>query len=231
MNKEKLKALAAQGTIAFLTAIPHVALGALAGAAIRLVSMLGLGALLAFLSGMLWRGTELPAWLSASLFLTPIVLAIAGTYVGGVRGFLFALAQQLVDKKLVAYVYAQVKPAAVAALAKAKGGSAEELAAEVQRELVADDEQAENPSSLSERVAQFLTLHSRRVLALTLVTHVARAKTREEAAAEVEKLGLAKLEHIAVGQLEDLFSLKLTLITGAALLICIAPQLVFWFTR
>ena len=231
MNTEKLKALAAQGTIAFVSAVPHVALGALAGAAIGLVSMLGLGALLAFLSGMLWRGTELPTWLSASLFLTPVVLAIAGTYVGGVRGFLAALARQLVEKKLVAYVYAQVKPAAVAALAKAKGGSAEELAAEVQRQLVSSDEAEAKPSTFSERVAQFLTLHSRRVLALTLVTHVARAKTREEAAAEVEKLGLAKLEHIAVGQLEDLFSLKLTLITGGSLLICAAPQIVFWFTR
>jgi hypothetical protein len=231
MNTEKLKALAAQGTIAFVSAIPHIALGALAGAAIGLVSMLALGALLSFLSGLLWRGTELPTWLSASLFLTPIVLAIVGTYVGGVRGFLIALAQQLVEKKLVAYVYAQVKPAAVAALAKAKGSTPIALAEEVQRQLVINDEAVEKPATLSEKVAQFLTLHSRRVLALTLVTHVARAKTREEAAAEVEKLGLAKLEHIAVGQFEDLFSLKLTLLTGAALLICAAPQIAFWFTR
>lgn len=231
MNTEKLKSLAAQGTVAFVSAVPHVALGVLTGAVVGLVLMFGLGAGLAFGSSLLWRETALPSWLSMSLVATPVVLALTGVYVGGVRGFFVSLAGQLAEKKLLAWVYAQVKPAALAALARAKGGDAQAVADEVQRQVTLDAESTPKPESFADRAAQFLTLHSRRVLALTLVAHLARAKSGEEARAEVEKLGLAKLEHIVLGQLEDLFSLQLTLVTGAAFLICLAPQAVFWLSR
>jgi hypothetical protein len=226
MNADKLKALAAQGSLAFLAAVPRLVLGALAGAALGLVILGGVGALLAFGSAVLWRGSTVPAWLTASLFLTPVVLALAGLYVGAVRGFLSALAEQLVQKKLVAYLYAQVKPAALAAMKRANGAEPAQLAEELRTQLASAPE--EKPGSFSDRVAHFITMNSRRVLALSVVAHVARAKSGSEAAAEVEKLGVAKLEDIVVGQLEDLFSLQLTLITGGALLVCLLPQLGWW---
>lgn len=44
-------------------------------------------------------------------------------------------------------------------------------------------------------------------------------------------MGLAKLEAIVIGSLEDLFSFKLTLIAGGALVVSFAPQVVWWMTR
>lgn len=60
---------------------------------------------------------------------------------------------------------------------------------------------------------------------------MARAKDGAAAIEEVEKLGVAKLEHIDVGNLEDLFAMKLTLIADGALVLCVLPQLIFQLTR
>lgn len=110
-----------------------------------------------------------------------------------------------------------------AALERAKGTAPAQLAEELRAELSSATE--EMPESFSDRVAHFIAMSSRRVLALSVVARVARAKNASEAAAEVEKLGVAKLEAIVVGQLEDLFSLQLTWIAGGSLLVCLVPQL------
>lgn len=60
---------------------------------------------------------------------------------------------------------------------------------------------------------------------------MARAKDGAAAIEELEKLGVAKLEHIVVGNLEDLFAMELTLIAGGALVLCVLPQLIFQLTR
>ena len=40
-----------------------------------------------------------------------------------------------------------------------------------------------------------------------------------------------KLLMVTGRQLEDLFALKLTVITGAALIVCLLPQVAWWLTR
>ena len=136
-------------------------------------------------------------------------------------------------KKLLAYLYAQVKPAMVAAVQKSRGAAPAQLAAEVQTQLNRSlaETPDEKPAGLADRLAQWITMNSRRVLALSVVAHVARAKNGAEAAAEMEKLGVAKLEAIVVGSLEDLFSVKLTLIAGGALVVSFLPQAIWWLSR
>ncbi|MDP2272584.1 MAG: hypothetical protein Q8K32_17755 [Archangium sp.] len=234
MNTEKLAALAAQGSRVFLSAVPRIALGGLGGAFTGFFIMGVLGALLSFASAMMWRGNpDIPAWLSASLFVTPLVLAVAGVFLGGVRGLLAALAGQLQEKKLVAYLYAQVKPAIVVAVQKSSGANPQQLAAEVQAQLSRTfaGEPGQKQESVVDRLAHWVTMRSRRVLALTLVTHVARAENGAAAAGELEKLGVAKLEEIVVGNLEDLFALKLTLVAGGALLLSFVPQAIWWIGK
>lgn len=234
MNTEKLQSLAAQGSRVFLSSVPRIALGGLKGGFIGVFSATTLGFLLALGSALLWRGnTELPGWLSASLFLMPVVLGLAGLFIGAVQGLLAALAGQLEQKKLVAYLYAQVKPAVAAALKKSTGSDPAQLAAEVQAQLgsTLETPAAEKPKGFGDRLAHWVTMRSRRVLALSVVAHVARAKDRNEAAADLEKLGVAKLEDIVLGTLEDLFAVKLTLVAAGALLLSFAPQAVWWLTR
>ncbi len=237
-NAEKLKALAKQGGVALLTTIPGVVLGGLTGALGGLVLMGAIGALLAGCSVLLWRSTgfDAPGWLTASLVLTPIVMGLAGGYTGAVRGLLKSLGQQLVDKKLIAYLYAQVKPACLAAAKKVRGSkvTTNEVASEVRSQLVqglTDEGPPLKPASFAEKAAGFLASYSRRMLALSIVGHVARANSGADAVAELENLGLKKLEAIVVGSLEDLFSLKLTLVSGAALVLCALPQAIYWLTR
>ena len=233
MNTGRLEALAAQGSRVFLSAVPRIALGGLSGAFTGFFIMGLLGALLSFASAMMWReNPDIPAWLSASLFVTPLVLALAGVFIGGVRGLLAALAGQLQEKKLVAYLYAQVKPAIVVAVQKSSGANPERLAAEVQAQLSRTfaEEPGQKKESVADQLAHWVTMRSRRVLALTLVTHVARAENGAAAAGELEKLGVAKLEDIMLGNLEDLFALKLTLVAGGALLLSFVPQAIWWIS-
>ena len=238
-NAEKLKGLAKQGGLALLTIVPRVVGSGLLGAVSGLLLMGLLGGLLSGATVWWWRSTgfDAPGWLTGSLALTPVVMGVAGGYCGAVRGLLKGLGQQLVERKLVAYLYAQVKPACLAAVRKlgsAQGTSAKAVATEVRAQLdqgFAEEAAAEPPASFSEKVARFLAARSRRMLALSIVGHLAQAKSGDEAVAELEKMGLQKLEAIVVGSLEDLFSLKLTLVSGAALLVCALPQAIYWLTR
>lgn len=238
-SAQKLKALARQGGTALLTVVPRVVGSGLAGAAGGAALMAVVGLLLAGASMLIWRAADFaaPGWLLGSLALTPVVMALAGAYTGAVRGLLKGLGKQLVEKKLVAYLYAQVKPACLSAvkrLAGSKAPSAAEVAAEVRAQLeqgFGEEAAEEHPVSFADKVGQFLAARSRRLLALSVVGHVARAKSGADAVAELEQLGLGKLEEIVVGSLEDLFSLKLTLISGAALLVCALPQAIYWLTR
>lgn len=229
----RLVELGKQGSVALLKTAPKVALGGVLGAAQGFFVLGALGGVLSALSTWWWKHQtfDAPSWLWASLTLPPVVLALAGGYVGAVRGVLAALARQVVEKRLVGWLYAQVKPAAAAAVKKlTPGSSPQAVAAALQRELEAPAG-LDAPRSLGDRVARAVVLRSRRALALSLITHVARAKSGAAAVEEVEKLGVAKLEDIVVGNLEDLFSMKSTLIAGGALVVCVSPQVVFWLTR
>ena len=234
MNAEKLASIAAQGARAFISTVPRVALGGFKGGLGGLVLMGLLGSALSASSALLWRDNpSIPGWLTASLLVTPVVLALAGLFIGAVRGLVGALAEQVVEKKLVAYLYAQVKPAVLSAVRTAGGLSPTQLAAEVRTQLDVSLAAApdEKPRGFIDGLAHWLTMNSRRVLLLSVVAHVARAKDAETAKAELEQLGVAKLEAIVLGSLEDLFSVKLTLVAAGALLVALGPQVAWWLSR
>jgi len=98
-NAEKLGALAKQGGLALVTSVPRVVLRGLLGGLSGGGLMGLLGGALAGATVLLWRSRDFdaPAWLSASLVLTPVVMAVAGAYTGAVRGLLSGLATQLVE--------------------------------------------------------------------------------------------------------------------------------------
>ncbi|PZR07412.1 MAG: hypothetical protein DI536_27555 [Archangium gephyra] len=229
----RLVELSKQGSLALLKAVPRVALGGVLGALQGFLMLGALGGALAAASTWWWKhqSFEAPSWLWASLALPPVVLALAGGYVGAVRGLLAALARQVVEKQLVGWLYAQVKPAMHAAVKKVTPGSSPQAVAEALAREFEAPAQLDEPASLSDRLARFVVMRSRRALALSLITHVARAPNGEAAVAELEKLGVAKLEDIVIGNLEDLFALKLDLIAGGALVVCVLPQAVFALTR
>lgn len=224
---------------ALLQAIPSLVGGGFFGAlkGVLLQGLLGVG--LAGATAFIWSRAEVqvPAWLFVTLVLTPVVLGLAGGYTGAIRGVLQGLAEQLVEKRLVAWVYALVKPACVTAvkrLREAPAADAASVAARLQHELEqsfagADEEGA--PASKRERVVRFVAQRSRRVFVVAVVGHVAGAKSAGEAVAQVESLTLPALERVLVETLEDLFSLKLMLVTVLSLLLCVAPQLVFVVLR
>lgn len=229
----RLVELSKQGSLALLRAVPRVALGGVLGALQGLVVMGAVGGVLAAISTWWWKhqSFEAPAWLWASLALPPVVLALAGGYVGAVRGLLAALSEQVVEKQLVGWLYAQVKPAMHAAVKKVTPGSSPQAVAEALSREFETPAQLDEPKSMSDRLARFVVMRSRRAMALSLITHVARAPNGAAAVDELEKLGVAKLEDIVVGNLEDLFSMKLNLIAGGALVLCVLPQIVFAIAR
>lgn len=232
MNARLLE-LSKQGSLALLKAVPRVALGGVLGALQGLVVLGAVGGGLSAVSTWWWRhqSFEAPSWLWASLALPPVVLALAGGYVGAVRGLLAALATQVVEKQLVGWLYAQVKPAMHAAVKKVTPGSSPQAVAQALAREFETPAQLDAPKSLSDKLARFVVMNSRRALALSLITHVARAPNGAAAVEEMEKLGVAKLEDIVVGNLEDLFALKLNLIAAGALVVCVLPQVVYALTR
>ncbi len=234
---EKLKAYAVQGSAVFLSTVPRIVgsglLNALGGGFFG--ALLGVG--IALGTSMWWghARAETPAWALALLWLSPPALGAAGLYIGAVRGLLAGLAQQMLDKKLVAFLYAQLKPALVGATRKLQGKadvSAEEVARTLREELMPKlNQAAEKPSGFGDKVAGFLVLRSRRLMALSLIGHVARAKSGAEALAEAETLGVKKLEAVLVETIEDLFSIKLLLVGALALVVSAIPHLALALTE
>lgn len=232
----KLAGYARQGGTVMLQVAPRVVGSGLWGAVKGFAGFGLLGGALALTSYLVfWRnGPESLAW---STLLLPALLAAAGLYTGAVKGLLGGLARQLVERKVVAYLYASVKPALVKVAKSAQGKAppaAGEVAKNVRLELEREWARAigdEPPKTLGDKVARFLALRSRRMLMASVVAHLARAKSGGEAVAELEKLGVQRLELMMLDTLEDLFSLKLTLILGAAFVISIAPQLIWMFTH
>lgn len=223
----------AKGSTAALAAVlPRVLVGGLKGGAVGAVGMGVLGAALAAASAQWWhaRGAELPSWLYASLVAVPVLWAVAGGFVGTVRGLLSALGQALLDQGLVRWVYAQVKPAAASVVRAAQGripARAGEVAAMLKAQLDAQEERGGAEPGRLDAVTHWLAMRSRRVLALSVIGHVARAPSGAQAIAELEKLGIARLEQVLLDSLGDLFAVKVTLVAGATMLLSVAPQVVY----
>lgn len=230
-----LKTLALQGGEVFLSVLPRVALGGILGSIKWMFLMGAFGGMLALATLWMWSDADIPSGLRFSLLLTPLVLSIAGIYVGALRGSLEALIKQMLDRKLLAYVYAQVKPAAIAAARAVPDGNAKALAASTRdgmRRLFEEEQEALGDTpSFGEKLARSVTTRVRRLLAASAADYIGDAKDGDEAIAKVEDLGVRKLEEIAADTLADLFSLHITIVFGLSLMASLLPQIIWWLSR
>lgn len=235
MSTRDLKAFARQGGEVLLEVIPRVALGGILGSLKCMFLMGAFGGIVSLATLWMWSGTEVPGWLRFSLLLTPLVLGFAGIYVGGLRGALEALVKQMSERQVLAYVYAQVKPAALAAARAVPSGGAKALADKTRenlRQLLEEEQEGlEKPRSFAEKLARSVALRAQRLLASSAADYIGDTKSREEAVAKVEGLGIQKLEEIAADTLNDLFSLHVTLVLGLSLLASLVPQAIWWLSR
>jgi hypothetical protein len=179
-------------------------------------------------------GVSFPTWLVVlDLILTPLAFALAGGYAGGVRGAMRKLAQDLVERRLVTYVYAIVKPSCAAAAARLRSGAGGDVGAELSAALrerlrAADAEDPGEERSLGARIERSLARRSSRMLAMVALRTAVTAKDRGEAVARLEALGIEQLESMMVDTIEDLFSLQVVLAFAAALLVAAAPYIAFF---
>lgn len=227
-----LKALALQGAEVFIRVLPRVALGGVIGSIKWMFAMGVFGGLLALITWWMWHGEDhVPSWLRFSLLLTPLVLGCAGIYVGALRGVLRALVKQMSEHRLVAYVYAQVKPAALAALKAAPLGDAKALAKSTRAGVrrLFEEEQAALDASPS--LVRSLAGRAQRVLAASAVDYIGNSESREDALAKVETMGISKLEEIAADTLSDLFSTHVTITLGISFVLALLPQAIWWVIR
>lgn len=226
---------AMNGGRALASAVPRVVgQGVLGGVGGALgFGLVGLG-LAVFSSWQRAHVPDAPAWLAISWVLGPVSLALAGAYAGTMRGLLLGLAKQLVEKRLVAHLYAVVKPVVAQTAKRFQGGAPSasgEVAEAVRSALDAEPLDTGAPQGFGDRLSRWLAWKSKRLLVLTVAGHLARAKDGASAVHELERFGLAKLEQLLVDSLEDLFAVKRTVVLGLAFLVAIAPELVWAVLR
>jgi len=235
----RLSEISRAGLRAMCEVVPRVVWAGLLGSFLGffLTGFLGLGLAALGTAFERLRGVTFPTWVTVLDFvLTPLAFALAGGYAGGVRGAMRKLAEELVQRRLVAYLYAIIKPACAAALARVRDRGTGDLSSELRTALderlrIAETSDPDRPRTLGERVERFLALRSERMLCLTAIRVALTARTRDEAAQRVEALGIERLESLLVDTLEDLFLLQVVLAHAAALLVAAAPHLIFLLLR
>lgn len=224
---------------ALLQAIPPLVGGGFRGGLKGVILQGLLGLALAGSAAVMWRRSaeQVPWWMYLSLAVTPVVLALAGGYTGAIRGVLKGLAEQLVERRLVAWIYALVKPACVSVIKRLKASPApdapsvaKQLEEELERSFSAAQE-GDEPPSRANRVVRFVAQRSRRIFVVAVVGQVATAKSADEAVAQVEALSLPALERLLVETLANLFSLKLLLVSALSLTACVLPHLIYVVLR
>jgi len=227
------------GLRAMCEVIPRVVWAGFKGsfAGFFLAGFLGLGVAALGVAFEHLRGVTFPTWVTVLDFvITPLAFALAGGYGGGVRGSMQKLAEELVQRRLVAYLYAIIKPSCVAALARVRAQGEGDLAVELRAQLderlrLARIAEPDAPRSLGERLERSLAHLSERMLCLAVLRVAMTAKNRDEATQRIEALSIEHIEHLLVDTLEDLFLQQVVLAYAAALLIAAAPHLVFLLVR
>jgi hypothetical protein len=229
--QRELRALAASTLTALLDLIPRAVWRAVKGGfgGFFLAGLLGLSIAAGSAGAVALHVISQPRWLTlVNLAWVPLVFGVAGAYVGALNGFLSAISDEIERRNLAARLFVVVKPACLAALESARGGSGNDLAGDLR---IAVDTEAragltEPPTSLGERAERFLAARSSRLLCLSVVHRVGAAKDRGSAMRELESLGVERLQVILVETVEDLFAVQMHVAAALALVAAAAPTLV-----
>jgi hypothetical protein len=236
--KPPLYAYARRGFTALVAVVPGVLWSGIKGALSGFV-LIGL-ALTAITVGFaalnVLMSTAVPKWLLvAGALVVPLSFSVAGAYVGGVRGILSALARELVERNIIDYLYAFVRPVLLRTasdLAKRTtpvtrselAGRLRQVAKERVRKAL-DEEGASR--SLIERLERHAAMRLQLLLVAAALTPTAGVQDRDAAIAELENTGIQKIEETIAEGLEGLFVVQQLLAFGIALGVSAVPYLFY----
>lgn len=164
---------------------------------------------------------SLPTWLVlVQLGWVPLVLALAGAYVGGVDGFLSALSEEVEQRGLAIWLFALVKPVCTRVVRRLASSPSNDMAAELRQAIDShlSESEVERARTVGERLERFLAMRSRRILCLAALRGPRH---------ELESLGVERVQHMLVETIEDLFSMQACLAAVAALLASVAPAVFY----
>lgn len=236
----ELQAIGRRGLSALIEIIPRAAWAGIKGAVGGFFLFGLIGGAFALVSWLVrrWLG-DTTSWLTLTLFvLMPLAFALAGLWSGAIRGAASKVAEELAARKAVVWLYAIIKPACSSALRKVSGRtvSRDELMREVDAALssrlsASEAEVKAQPASFSERVARFLAMNSRRVFCLGVVHAALSGQDGAGAVANVEKLGLERVEQLLADLLGDWALAQLVVSVALAILVCAVPIGIHVFTR
>ncbi len=181
----------------------------------------------------------LPTWLLyTTAFLAPIALGIAGAYIGFVRGFFGALVAKMIEAKLVERLYARMQPhlRTVVASLRARSGplTRSELVQTWKESIqgrVGDALAEEKASSLFGRMERYLITRWSTVLCAMALQPGKSEADRTQAIADVETLGVGKVEEVCADAILGLYLVQCIVAVGLALLAIAVPFVVWALER
>lgn len=180
--------------------------------------------------------TALPGWLLlANAVVVPLSFSLAGAYAGGVRGVLAGLARQLVERNLIEYLYAFVRPVLLRtarSLAERTGpvtrselsGRLHELAKERVRHAVEGDGA---PSSIIDRLERRAAARLQHLLVAAALTPNAGVQDRQAAIAELESTGIQRIEETIADTLMGLYAVQQVIAFGVAIAVSAVPYVIY----
>lgn len=214
-TNQRLVELARQGFAVLIQIVPAVLWAGLkrAIAGFFVMGLVG-NAIAATIAGYFFAVNQpLPTWMIAvTLVVTPLSLSLAGAFVGGVRGMFGALATQLAERNLIAYLYAFVRPVltrAAATLAQ-KGGpvtrtevmqNLRRAAGERAKEALA---QPDPNDTLGDKLDRKVAAKLQMLLVMAAISPDATGGDRGAAIADLESTGIQKVEAAMVDAISGL---------------------------
>jgi hypothetical protein len=143
------------------------------------------------------------------------------------------VADEVERRGLAERLFALVKPVCLFVAKKSRGAPGGSLSAELRGALLQrlSADKLQRAASFGERVEHFLAMRSRRLLCLSVVRAVARARDREAAVEELTTFGVRQLKMILNDTLEDLFAMQVYTAAALALVAAAVPSVVYAVAR
>lgn len=238
-TKQQLYEYTRQGLLALVQMLPSVLWSGLKNAISGFLLMGFFGAVMAggFAMFHSMNDTNLPAWLIlSSLVVVPLSLALAGGFSGGVRGLLAMIAKQLIERNLIDYLYAFVRPVLVRSARRLAEHTGPVTKSEVAKTLkrVAKERTGEalkddaEPRSFIERLERRIALRLQTFLIIAALQPGTTTADREATIADLENTGLETIEETIADTIIGLYTTQLVIAYGVAVGVSAIPYVVFF---
>jgi hypothetical protein len=237
---QALLAIAGAGVRALAEILPGALARGLAGGFTWGAALGLLGALGGAVALGVTRSGDAPTWL---VVLQPAVMAVAfacaGAYAGAVRAALAHVASQMEARGVVRALYALLRPAMAQVARRASAGGAtlgrtalvrevrDEVWSRLARVEAEETDRARRASpGPAQRLAMFMAQRGERLLVIAAIGNLVTADDPDGALAQLEGMGLPKLEATVGELLRGLFSTQVKIAFAAATAVGAAPILV-----